>query len=87
MFVGPADLSQAFGVAKDHPRVWEAYAQVAAACRKHGKHWGTVTADPAFADRGVEMGCQMLSFAGDVLAMRLGIAALKTAYQKTVEAK
>jgi 2-dehydro-3-deoxyglucarate aldolase/4-hydroxy-2-oxoheptanedioate aldolase len=83
LFVGPADLSQAFGLQgqKDHPRVWEAYGQVAAACRKHGKHWGTVPADPAFAERCVEMGCRMISITGDVLAMRLGVAAAKTAYQ------
>lgn len=80
LFVGPADLSQALGVQKDHPRVWEGYAAVAQACRKHGKHWGTVPADPAFAERCVEMGCRMISLTGDVLAMRLGIAAAKTAY-------
>jgi 2-dehydro-3-deoxyglucarate aldolase/4-hydroxy-2-oxoheptanedioate aldolase len=87
LFVGPSDLSQAFGLSgqKDHPRVWEAYAQVAEACRKHGKHWGTVPADPAFAERCVEMGCRMLSVASDVLALRLGIAASKTAYQKLFE--
>ena len=81
LFVGPADLSQALGVDKNHSRVWEAYAQVAAACRKHGKHWGTVPADPAFAERCVEMGCRMISVASDVLAMRLGVAATKTAYR------
>lgn len=82
LFVGPADLSQALGVQgqKDHPKVWEGYAQVAAACRKHGKHWGTVPADPAFADRCYDLGCRMISFAGDVLAMRLGVAALKHNY-------
>jgi 2-dehydro-3-deoxyglucarate aldolase/4-hydroxy-2-oxoheptanedioate aldolase len=87
LFIGPADLSQSFGLAgqKDHPRIWDAYAQVAAACRKHGKHWGTVPADPAFADRCVEMGCQMLSVAGDVVAMRLGVAACKTAYKRVFD--
>jgi len=81
LFVGPADLSQAMGVQKDHPHVWEAYARVAAACREHGKHWGTVPADPAFAERCVEMGCRMISVTGDVLAVRLGVAAAKQAYQ------
>ena len=83
LFLGPADLSQAFGVQgdKNHAKVWEAYAHVAAACKKHGKHWGTVPADPAFADRCYEMGCRMLSVAGDVNTYRLGIAAAKAAYQ------
>ena len=68
-------------------RVWEAYAQVAAACRKHGKHWGTVPADPAFAERCVEMGCRMLSVASDVSALWMGIAAGKTAYQSVVSSQ
>lgn len=82
LFLGPADLSQAFGVQgdKNHPKVWEAYAHVAAACKKHGKHWGTVPADPEFADRCYEMGCRMLSVAGDVNTYRQGIAAVKAAY-------
>lgn len=81
LFVGPADLSQLMGVDKNHSQVWDAYAQVAAACRKHGKHWGTVPADPAAARRCVELGCRMISMSSDVLAMRLGVAASKAAYR------
>lgn len=75
LFVGPADLSQAFGVQgqKHHPQVWDAYQRVADACRKHGKHWGTVPADPAAAERCVEMGCRMISVISDVAALRAGI--------------
>lgn len=84
LFVGPADLSQALGVLgkTGDPKVWEAIEHVAAACRKHGKHWGTVPADPAFADRAYDLGCRMLSFSGDVWAMRRGIEAAKSAYGK-----
>jgi 2-dehydro-3-deoxyglucarate aldolase/4-hydroxy-2-oxoheptanedioate aldolase len=82
LFVGPSDLSQALGVPGDkhHAKVWEAYERVAAACRKHGKHWGTVPADPAAADRCVELGCRMVSFTNDVGSFRLGIAAAKANY-------
>jgi 2-dehydro-3-deoxyglucarate aldolase/4-hydroxy-2-oxoheptanedioate aldolase len=82
LFVGPADLSQALGVLgqPDHETMWQALARVAAACRKHGKSWGIVPAGPAHADRCVEMGCRMLSFGSDVMALRLGVQALRTMY-------
>ena len=82
LFVGPADLSQAMGLLGqlNHDRVWEGIGQVAAACRKHGKHWGTVPFDPAFAERAIENGCRMLTFGNDVLALRRGIQTIKDAY-------
>jgi 2-dehydro-3-deoxyglucarate aldolase/4-hydroxy-2-oxoheptanedioate aldolase len=82
LFIGPADLSQALGVLgqPEHPKVWEAIDRVAAACRKHGKAWGIVPASPSFADRCVEKGCRMLTCGSDVMAMRLGVQAVKTMY-------
>ncbi len=84
LFLGPADLSQALGVQgeKNHAKVWEVYDHVAAACKKHGKHWGTVPADPAFAVRCYDMGCRMLSLGADVFSMRLGVQALKGMHEK-----
>ena len=84
LFVGPADLSQSLGVLGQlsHPRVWEAIDAVAAACKRHGKHWGVVPADPAFAERAHDKGCRMLSLNTDILAMRRGIEAAKTAFGK-----
>jgi 2-dehydro-3-deoxyglucarate aldolase/4-hydroxy-2-oxoheptanedioate aldolase len=82
LFVGPADLSQALGVLgqPDHEKVWTAIDRVAQACRRHGKAWGIVPASPPFADRCVEMGCRMLTFGSDAMAMRLGVQAVKTMY-------
>ncbi len=82
LFVGPADLSQALGVLgqPDHESVWAAIDRVAKACHQHGKAWGIVPASPAHADRCIEKGCRMLTFGSDVLAMRLGVQALKTMY-------
>jgi len=84
LFVGPADLSQSLGILgqTSHPRVWEAIDVVAAACKRHGKHWGAVPADPAFAERAYDKGCRMLSLNTDILAVRRGIEAAKAAYQK-----
>jgi 4-hydroxy-2-oxoheptanedioate aldolase len=82
LFVGPADLSQALGVLgqPDHEKVWGAIDRVAEACRRHGKAWGIVPASPAYADRCAEKGCRMITFGSDVVAMRLGVQALKTMY-------
>jgi 4-hydroxy-2-oxoheptanedioate aldolase len=82
LFVGPADLSQALGVLgqPDHEKVWAAIDRVAEACRRHGKAWGIVPASPAYADRCAEKGCRMITFGSDVVAMRLGVQALKTMY-------
>ena len=57
LFIGPADLSLSMGiVAQFHSdKLWEGIERVAAACRKHGKHWGVVPADPKFAARAVEI--------------------------------
>ena len=84
LFVGPADLSQSLGVLGQlsHPRVWEAIDAVAAACKRHGKHWGVVPADPAFAEKAYDKGCRLLSLNTDILAMRRGIEAAKTAFGK-----
>ncbi len=57
-----------------------------AACNKHGKHWGTVTPNPQYADRAVENGCKMLSFGSDVFCLRRGIEAMKTAFSRQFEA-
>ena len=82
LFVGPADLSQALGVLgqPEHEKVWNAIERVAAACRQHGKAWGIVPASPAHADRCAELGCRMLTFGSDVMAMRLGVQALKSMF-------
>ena len=82
LFVGPADLSLALGVVGQfhHEKLWEGIDAVALACRKHGKAWGAVTPDSEFADRAVESGCQMPTFGSDLLALRRGIEALKTAF-------
>ena len=81
LFVGPTDLSQAMGHVGQlgHPEVWEAFAQVSAACKKHGKHWGTVPSDPAYADRCLELGCKMLILGGDVVCLKRGLTAVQTA--------
>ena len=82
LFIGPSDLSMALGVVGQfhHERVWEAIEKVAQACRKHGKAWGAVTPDPKFADRAVEAGCRMTTYCNDLVIIRRGIGAIKSAF-------
>jgi 2-dehydro-3-deoxyglucarate aldolase/4-hydroxy-2-oxoheptanedioate aldolase len=83
LFVGPADLSQELGITGQfhHDKLWEAITTVQAACDRHGKCWGTVSPDPEFAARAVEHGCRLLTFGGDVAAIRLGLQVLKQQYR------
>ncbi|MHC4398633.1 MAG: HpcH/HpaI aldolase family protein [Planctomycetota bacterium] len=82
LFVGPADMSQALGCVGqvNHQKVWDAIDKVAAACREHGKPWGTVPAGPDYAARCLEKGCRMLTLANETLAVRRGVDALKEWY-------
>lgn len=82
LFLGPADMSQALGHIgqPNHPSVWEAIERIEAACRNHGKHWGTVPAGPEYASRCVDHGCRMLTMANETLALRRGIETLKDTY-------
>jgi 2-dehydro-3-deoxyglucarate aldolase/4-hydroxy-2-oxoheptanedioate aldolase len=83
LFLGPADMSQALGCIGqvNHPKVWEAIDHIAAACRNHGKPWGTVPAGCEYAERCLEKGCRMLTLANETLALRRGVDALQDTYR------
>jgi 2-keto-3-deoxy-L-rhamnonate aldolase RhmA len=87
LFIGPADLSLALGVVGEFhsDKLWEAIDRVAKACRDHGKAWGCVAPDAAFADRAVESGCLMPTLGNDVITMRRGIEALQAAFGNHLE--
>jgi 4-hydroxy-2-oxoheptanedioate aldolase len=83
LFVGPTDLSVVLGVPGQFhdEKLWGAIRRVSEACRRHGKNWGCVAPDPKFADRAVENGCRMVTLGNDVLFIRRGIEAFKSAFQ------
>lgn len=82
LFVGPSDMSLELNVLGQYENetLWSAYARVASACRRHGKQWGTIAVNPAFARRAADMGCRLLTFGGDALALRKGIEAFKHSF-------
>jgi 2-dehydro-3-deoxyglucarate aldolase/4-hydroxy-2-oxoheptanedioate aldolase len=79
LFVGPADLSQEMEALGewDNPQLWSAFEKVAAACKRHKKHWGTIAVNPEFAQRATYLGCKLLSFGMDAIMLRRGIEATK----------
>jgi len=79
LFVGPSDLGQALGVTGDimHESCLAAIDAVAAACRRHGKHWGAVTPTPEYASLLVEKGCTLVTPTNDVKLVSAGLATVK----------
>jgi 2-keto-3-deoxy-L-rhamnonate aldolase RhmA len=82
LFVGPTDLSVVLGVPGQFhdDKLWQAIGRVAESCRQSGKNWGCVAPDPKFAERAVENGCRMVTLGNDVLVIRRGIEAFKSAF-------
>jgi len=81
VFVGPADLSVTLGVPGQflHPKCVAVLERVSAACKKHGKPWGTLSRSVEHAQKCRELGCQLFSIFGDLDLVAVG---LKTLEQK-----
>lgn len=84
LFIGPVDLSQSLGVTGEffHPKCIAAIDRVAAACAKHGKHWGAVTANVEHCDLLVGKGCKLITPTNDVRIINDGLAAFRTLFAK-----
>jgi 4-hydroxy-2-oxoheptanedioate aldolase len=67
LIIGPTDLSTSLGIFGQfkHPRLWEACAQVAAACKKYGKSAGILLPALDDVDRLVEMGFRFIAAGAD----------------------
>ncbi len=67
LFVGPADLTNSYGVSmqKEHASVQKAIDRVASAAAKAGKWWGIPTATPEAAQQTLDRGARMITCGGD----------------------
>lgn len=76
VFFGPGDFSILAGVPGqfEHPLIKDAQRKVAAACKKHGKHWGM----PIF---NIEHAQEVLSLGGRFLCHSADILILKNAFE------
>lgn len=79
LFVGPSDLGQALGVTGDimNERCIDAIDRVAAACERHGKHWGAVTPTPEYASLLAAKGCTLITPTNDVKLVTAGLGAVR----------
>ncbi len=84
LFIGPVDLSQSLGVTGEffHPKCIAAIDRVAAACAKHGKHWGAVTANLEHCDLLVGKGCRLITPTNDVRVINDGLSAFAAQFTK-----
>ncbi|MCP4192859.1 MAG: host specificity protein [Planctomycetaceae bacterium] len=75
LFVGPGDLACTLGVPGQalHPLCIAALERISAACKKHGKPWGTLTRHPDHAAKCRDLGCQLFSICSDVDIVQRGI--------------
>lgn len=79
LLIGPADLSQAYGVTGQlmHPFLLEAIDRVSKACEQHGKTFGAVSFGPEQAEMLLDKGCRLISITSDIHTFQHGIAAVK----------
>jgi 4-hydroxy-2-oxoheptanedioate aldolase len=78
LLLGPADLAVNMGLAPDlrgaHPDVFDAFVQVEAACRRHGRAAGLVAFNPADARSVVERGATFVPLRSDLGHIAAGSA-------------
>lgn len=74
LFVGPADLSQSYGIPLQlqDPLIQGAIEQVAAAAARHGKAWGLPVGSAAAAERYYDMGARFLSCGAAIIMLQQG---------------
>ena len=82
IFLGPADLSQSYGVPGQfqHEKVLKAIDKLADLCAKHNRHWGMPCA-PANAEAAIEKGARFLACGADVLAIANYFRDLRTGFE------
>lgn len=72
LFFGPGDFSIISGIPGqfDHPLIDDAMQKIAAAAKKHGKHWGMPVFNPDFAKKVVDMGGRFLANGSDLTSLK-----------------
>jgi 4-hydroxy-2-oxoheptanedioate aldolase len=79
LFVGPADLSQSYGIPLqfDDPLMLRAIEQVAEAAVKHGKWWGIPCGSVEQAEHYYEMGARFLSSGAAIILLQQGLRQIR----------
>ncbi|OAM90879.1 aldolase/citrate lyase family protein [Termitidicoccus mucosus] len=84
IFFGPGDFAHRIGYLSQlgHPDVLSAMEKVAAACKRHGKWWGTLGIGPEHYRKVKALGAQLICPGGDVRVMLNGIRELAKTFQE-----
>lgn len=69
VFVGPGDLGLRFRLSNSSMTLEDAYAHVAASCKRHGKAWGCPAGNPEALAARRKTGGQLINFGGDFSAV------------------
>ncbi|GIV19661.1 MAG: aldolase [Armatimonadota bacterium] len=85
LLIGPADLSQSYGVRGDytHPLLQEAFVRVAEACARHGKSWGLAGNVPSQREQ-YAMGARFFTVAHEMGLLMEGFRQAKEAFEREV---
>ncbi len=81
LLVGPADLSQSYGVRGDysHPLMREAIARVAEASRTRGKHWAVAGKNPPYEEQ-YAMGARFFNIVDEMTVLMEGFCRAKEGF-------
>jgi 4-hydroxy-2-oxoheptanedioate aldolase len=89
LYVGPADLSLAYGLAPrldpEHPELFAAYEAVIGACRARGLVAGIHCLTPSYAARMYKLGFRFMSIANDVRLLTRVVAETVNATAVAIE--
>lgn len=82
LFVGPADLSQSYGIPLqfDDPLMLKAIERVAAAAARHGKWWGIPCGSAEQAEHYYQMGARFLSSGAAIILIQQGLHHIRQAF-------
>lgn len=75
IFLGPADFSILNGVPGqfNHAKIEDAIDKIAAAAKKHGKHWGMPAASKERAEQLMDKGARFLAHGADLIMVKSGV--------------
>jgi 2-dehydro-3-deoxyglucarate aldolase/4-hydroxy-2-oxoheptanedioate aldolase len=87
VFIGPADLSQSFGLPGqwEHPEVWRAIERVAGASAAARIPWAILPRDAAYARRCRDLGCSIFSLGLDIFTFQRGLRAVVADFPELFE--
>lgn len=82
LMIGPGDLSVIAGIPYqfDHPLIVDAYKRVAAAAKKAGKWWGTVSSNPEHTQKLLDQGARFICHGADLIMVKQGMELIQQRY-------